>query len=108
VLRYGGLVATDARGRLLRSWLELHGRRIVIAVSDRGAAYPLRIDPMIQQGSKVVAPLSETGEGNFGASVALSEDGDTALVGGPDDDGGVGATWVFTLQGSTWTHRVRS
>ena len=27
---------------------------------------------------------SEIGEGNFGVSVALSEDGDTALVGGPD------------------------
>jgi hypothetical protein len=42
------------------------------------------------------------GEGGFGASVALSGDGGTAMIGAPDDNG-VGAAWVFTDSGSGWT-----
>jgi FG-GAP repeat len=38
----------------------------------------------------------------FGSSVALSEDGNTALVGGPDDDSSVGAAWAFVRSGSTF------
>jgi hypothetical protein len=30
------------------------------------------------------------------ASVALSSDAKTAIIGGPDDNEGVGAAWVFT------------
>ena len=42
------------------------------------------------------------GKGHFGRSVALSADGDTALIGAPGDDGYTGAAWVFTRSGSTW------
>jgi hypothetical protein len=41
----------------------------------------------------------------FGWSVALSADGDTALVGGPKDNGSVGAAWVFTRSGSAWSQQ---
>ena len=37
--------------------------------------------------------------------MALSSDGNTALIGGPDDNGDVGAAWVFTRSGSTWTQQ---
>ena len=37
--------------------------------------------------------------------MALSADGNTALIGGPSDNGGVGAAWVFTRSGSTWTQQ---
>ena len=37
--------------------------------------------------------------------MALSADGNTALVGGPYDNGGTGAAWVFTRSGSTWTQQ---
>src|SRR5439155_1690106 len=43
--------------------------------------------------------------GEFGSSVALSGDGSTALIGGPGDNEGVGAAWVFTRTGSTWTQQ---
>jgi hypothetical protein len=36
------------------------------------------------------------GKALFGASVALSRDANTAIVGGPDDNSDVGAAWVFT------------
>ena len=101
---YRGLVARDARGRSLGAWLSLNGSRIEIHVDDRGARYPLRIDPFIQQGSKLVG-TDATDEAFQGASVALSADGSTGLIGGPDDNRGVGAAWVFTRSGSTWTQQ---
>src|SRR6185437_12689768 len=55
-----------------------------------------------QQGQKLTAG-DESGNGAFGESVALSADGNTALIGGGGDNGGVGAAWVFTRSGSSWT-----
>jgi IPT/TIG domain/FG-GAP repeat len=50
----------------------------------------------------------EPGEGAvnecaFGTSVAISADGNTALVGDPSATSAPGAAWVFTRSGSTWT-----
>ncbi len=52
-LRYGGLVATDERGRVLHSWLGVAKGHVLIHIADRGATYPLRIDPLMQQGEKL-------------------------------------------------------
>ena len=103
-LRYGGLVASDARGRRLAARLSLSGSRLLVRVADRGARYPLRIDPFIQQGSKLTA-TDETGQGVFGDSVALSADGNTALIGAPLDNNLAGAAWVFVRSGTTWTQQ---
>ncbi len=103
-LRYGNLLATDARGHVLRSWLQLVEGHVLIRVADRGAAYPLRIDPLIQQGEKLTA-AGATGTGRFGYSVALSGDGNTALIGGRYESRDAGAAWVFTRSGSTWTQQ---
>ena len=54
-----------------------------------------------QQGPKLVG---SGGGGDFGTSVALSDDGDTALVGGPIGSA-AGAAWVFTRSGTTWTQQ---
>jgi FG-GAP repeat len=40
-----------------------------------------------------------------GWSVALSADGNTAIVGGPDDNNNIGAAWVFARSGSTWSQQ---
>ena len=42
---------------------------------------------------------------NQGCSVALSADGNTAIVGGPNDNSGIGAAWVFTRSGGVWTQQ---
>lgn len=104
VLRYTGLSASDATGRALSSWLTLEGGRVVLRVNLRAARYPVRIDPFIQQGSKLTAN-DETGQGMFGDSVALSSDGNTALIGGVEDYSFYWAAWVFTRSGSTWTQQ---
>jgi hypothetical protein len=40
-----------------------------------------------------------------GASVAVSADGSTVLIGGPGDNGSVGAAWVFTRSVGEWTQQ---
>src|SRR5205823_450650 len=70
--------------------------------NGRGAAWLF-----VRRGNKWVeqAKLTagdESGEGQFGFAVALSADGKTALIGGPQDSGGDGAAWVFRRPGSKW------
>ena len=102
VLRYSGLFAVDSSGRQLRSWLELENGTLLIRVDDRGARYPVTIDPFFQQ-AKLTA---SDGAANdfFGLSVAVS--GDTAVVGSykSDVDGKAdqGAAYVFAKPASGW------
>ena len=42
----------------------------------------------------------------FGLSVALSADGNTALIGDPSANDGTGAAWVFSRSGSSWTQQA--
>ena len=42
-----------------------------------------------------------------GFSVSLSADGNTALVGGFNDNFGVGAAWVFTRSGDAWSQQQK-
>jgi len=58
-----------------------------------------------QQGDKLTGGAEEIGAGELGSSVALSEDGETALVGGHDDGGKLGAVWVFTRSGASWNQQ---
>jgi hypothetical protein len=108
-LRYGQLNALDATGRRLPVYLRIHTRSLQLQIDDSHARYPLRIDPFIRQGEELVAksPAEEIGKGEFGASVALDSKGETALIGGPRDNNNVGATWVFTRSGPTWTQQEK-
>src|SRR5262249_6530347 len=58
-----------------------------------------------QQGPKLVGTGAVGPVVQQGFSVALSADGDTAMVGGPSDDGNTGAVWVFTRSGGVWTQQ---
>jgi hypothetical protein len=63
-----------------------------------------------QQGSKLVGTGAVGPKISQGASVAISADGNTAIVGGPGDNGdsfngGVGAAWVFTRSNGVWTQQ---
>jgi len=56
-----------------------------------------------QQGG-TLTPSNESGPAQFGLSgMALSADGNTAVIGGAEDNGGTGAAWTFTRSGSTWS-----
>jgi hypothetical protein len=89
--------------------MQIRNGTLQLRIDDSNARYPLRIDPFIQQGEKLTG-AGESGEGHFGESVALSSDGNTALIGGPRNNNGlegVGAAWVFTRSGSTWTQQAK-
>ena len=45
------------------------------------------------------------GFARFGRSVSISSDGNTAIVGGYEDNTSAGAVWVYTRSGSTWTQQ---
>jgi hypothetical protein len=58
-----------------------------------------------------VGPLVGTGviatNAQQGASVALSSDGQTVAIGGPFDNGNVGAIWIFKNISGTWTQQAK-
>ena len=58
-----------------------------------------------QQGSKLVGSGSVGLPVREGNSVRLSADGNTAIIGGPTDNGNVGAAWVFTRTSGVWTQQ---
>ncbi len=77
VVNYTGLKVWDADKRLLSARLDADATGLRLTVDERGARYPLTIDPIAQQ---AYLKASNTGAGdNFGASVAVS--GDTVVVG---------------------------
>jgi hypothetical protein len=57
-----------------------------------------------QQGPKLIG-LDAVGAAQQGFAVALSADGNTAIVGGPGDNGANGASWIFTRSGGAWTQQ---
>jgi antibiotic biosynthesis monooxygenase (ABM) superfamily enzyme len=74
--------------------------------NDSGAAwvYTRSGTTWRQQGSKLVG-TGAVGAATQGSSVALSADGNTAIVGGPTDNSVTGAVWIFTRSDTTWTQQ---
>ena len=96
---FGGSVALSAEGdtALIGDSADANELGAVWVFTRSGSTWT-------QQGPKLTGD-EESGEGRFGDSVAISEDGDTALVGGRSDDHGAGAVWAFTRSGSTWAQQ---
>ncbi|EPY00121.1 FG-GAP repeat protein, partial [Magnetospirillum fulvum] len=79
--------------------------------TDAGALYVFtRSGGTWTQASKLTASDKAAGD-NFGSSVSLSSDGNTAVVGASGaDPGGIsnaGAAYVFTRSGGTWTQQAK-
>ena len=80
--------------------------------SGKGAAWVyIRDDQGVwHQQMKLIGDPTLTGQeyaAGQGNSVALSGDGNTAFVGGNQDDQATGAVWVFTRTGTTWTQQAK-
>jgi uncharacterized protein (TIGR03437 family) len=52
-----------------------------------------------------LSPTGPIGISEIGYSVALSQDGNTALIGCPADSAGVGAAWVFVRANGVWSQQ---
>jgi hypothetical protein len=60
-----------------------------------------------QQGTKLVAPVATGSVPLQGISVSLAGDGNTAIIGGYQDDHGTGAAWIWTRSASAWSQRSK-
>lgn len=112
VLHYSDLFAQDADGKSVPVKMALNerGNELTLRVEDRGARYPLQIDPLIwAQVNGAVKAGDADADDTFGFSMASA--GDTAVVGAPLDDAGgtdAGAIYVFTMNSQgTWSQRVK-
>ncbi len=74
------------------------GNTIVSAGTFNVTAYGT---PAAPQGGRISA-TDLVGTSNQGTSVAVSADGATAIVGGANDGGDIGAAWVYKLRGTVW------
>jgi len=97
--KFGTIVALSANGNtaLIGGWNDDHSKGAAWVFTRSGSTWA-------QQGPKLTG-AGETGEGRFGVAVALSADGNTALVGGLADNSTRGAAWLFNRSGSTWTQQ---
>jgi len=107
------LVGTGVVGLAEQGWsvaLSGDGNTAIVGglADDRisGAAwiYTRSGDAWTQQGSKLVG-IGMIGSAGHGFSVALSNDGNTAIVGGPYDNSNAGAAWVYARSGTVWTQQ---
>ena len=74
--------------------------------SNTGAAWVFTRNGALwtQQGRKMIG-TGAVGAAKQGHSVALSADGNTAMVGGPYDHSETGAAWIYTHGGGRWTQQ---
>src|SRR5712671_6359093 len=84
-----------------------HSRLIVLSACLLSAfiAAPLQAQ-FSQQGSKLVG-TGATGNAKQGTAVSLSADGNTAIVGGTDDNSGTGAALIWTRSGGIWAQEAK-
>jgi uncharacterized delta-60 repeat protein len=120
IVTYSGLKVWDADGKILPSHFaaaDSPADTFRLLVDERGARYPITIDPLAQQ-AYLKASNAEAGD-FFGSSVAVS--GDTVVVGSPYEDSistGVnsipndaaewsGAAYVFVRNGAgAWSQQA--
>ncbi len=127
VLNYTGLKVWDADGKVLPSRFELADAQpatlnsqstVRLLVEERGARYPLTIDPIAQQAYLKAGNNGGPASDQFGWSVAVS--GDTVVVGAYQEDSSTtgvnstpndlaadaGAAYVFVRSGTTWSQQA--
>jgi len=99
--RQAGSVAVSADGNTM-----IMGGTLENAAASPGAAWVFTRNgtTWTQQGTKLVG-TGYVGNSGQGSSVALSADGNTAVIGGSVDDSSKGAVWIFTRSGTTWAQQ---
>jgi hypothetical protein len=83
---------------------------VVGGYDDNGAAGAAwvftRSEGIWNQQAKLVG-TDAVGPAQQGSSVSISSDGNTAIAGGPLDNGSVGAAWVYTRSGGVWAQQAK-
>eukprot|EP01136_Pigoraptor_vietnamica_P022444 Opistho-1_new@73603 len=97
---FGSSVAINADGNTIVAGMGLDNNGL-------GAVWVFRRNGNIwaQQGSKLVGSGSIGTIISQGSSVSISADGNTIVEGGPGDNSGSGAVWVFRFNGTSWVQQ---
>jgi FG-GAP repeat len=103
-LRFRDLYVFDATGKQLASRFISASNGYCIQVDDTSAVYPVNIDPLLFNETKLTASDAAGGD-QFGTSVAIS--GDTIVVGALGGNSSTGAAYVFVRSGTTWTQQQK-
>jgi hypothetical protein len=101
-VRARSLVTRLRRGAAVVGFLAV---AVLVGGASGAWAGPPPVSLLIQQGPKLVPSDEVGGQSLAGYSVAVSSDGNTALVGGPLDNDSLGAAWVFTRSGGVWSEQ---
>ena len=100
-LHYGGLEVTDARGKRLPASLRATAdRRLLIAVDDAHAAYPVTVDPLVWIEQKVAASDGQADD-LFGYASLVT--GNTAFISAPAPGFRPGKVYVYTYAAGSWS-----
>lgn len=101
-LEYANLLAFDANGRELDSWMRVEGNFLRLFVDDADATYPVVVDPILLNPHYLKASDSSAGD-EFGSSVDAY--GDRVVVGAPvagATSSEYGAVYIYSRSGDTW------
>lgn len=74
------------------------------ATSSESFTINASLFPNTQQGNKLLG-TGNVGPAESGRSVAISADGNTAIVGAPNDNNRQGAAWIYVRNGNVWTQQ---
>ena len=90
-------ISSDGNTAIEGAWNDNSGKGAAWVFTRTGGVWT-------QQGSKLVG-TGAVNSSEQGESVSISGDGNTAIVGGYGDNGGVGAAWVYTRTNGVWTQQ---
>ncbi len=110
------LVGSDAVGNASQGWsvaVSADGNTAIVGGPGDNASFGAAwiwvrtAGVWTQQGSKLVGTGANTTARNpeQGTSVAISADGNTAVIGAPYDNSSAGAVWIWTRSGGVWTQQ---
>jgi uncharacterized protein (TIGR03437 family) len=77
----------------------------VFARSLSGIWVMRRINGVWSKQGVLPNPIGEVGNAGRGLPMTISADGSTALLGGVEDDSGIGAAWVYTQTNGSWSQQ---
>lgn len=98
---FGGSVSIsdDASIAIVGAWGGTNGATGQAVIMNRNGSVWTQGQTLIGSGA--------IGGANQGNSVAISGDGNTAIIGAPNDNNAAGAAWVFTRSGNNWTEQAK-
>jgi|GEM_PF-5981369 len=108
VLFVSHLYVNDANGDMLPARMAVESGTITIHVDDKGATYPLNVDPLIAVLQQKIPTPGNVPGGQFGYGLAFS--GETVLIGSPKSGElatEAGSAYVYVRNNNVWTQQAK-